>query len=256
MKREREIIELLRKYREKSIVPDSKYAVACVIEDVNRNIYPGANIEFNDRNLGICAEGAALSDMLTECGAQPIQNVWLTGGSIDAEDENPDELLVPCGICLQRFAELSSENMKINVVSPINEQVTSFSLQELLPHSNTFGDYIDLSPFFLHTDSISDDVPSVLRNLMHKSFVPDEKKNEAVILQTENNRFFYGVYFASCCYKADIHALNMAVYNFLLSDCSRERISHIYYATKNSVFYIHPEFSALLKDAVISEITI
>ena len=92
--------------------------------------------------------------------------------------------------------------------------------------------------------------------LRARSFIPDHKKNESIILQTQANHFCYGVYFATCCYKADITAINMAMYNYLLSEYSAETISHVYYSAENSLLQIHPEFSKLLKDAVLTEIEI
>ena len=83
------ITDILNNYRKKSIVPDSNFSVACVIEDNNHNLYPGANIEFIDRTIGICAEGAAISKMLSERGYQVIQNIWLMGGDAQPAADMP-----------------------------------------------------------------------------------------------------------------------------------------------------------------------
>ena len=256
MNHRQHITDILNAYRKKSIVPDSNFSVACVIEDTNRNLYPGANIEFIDRTLGICAEGAAICKMLAERGYQVIQNIWLMGGDAQPAADMPEDMLFPCGICLQRLGELAAKDAKVKIISPIDNHVTVFNLSDLLPHINKFTDYFDFKPYDLCDELDFNDIPSALQMLKARSFIPDRKKNEAVILQTQGNHFCYGVYFATCCYKADIPAINMAMYNYLLSDYAAEKISRVYYAAENSLLQIHPEFSKLLKDAVLTEIKI
>lgn len=250
------ITDILNNYRKKSIVPDSNFSVACVIEDNNHNLYPGANIEFIDRTLGICAEGAAISKMLSERGYQVIQNIWLMGGDAQPAADMPEDLLFPCGVCLQRLGELAAQDAKVNIISPVDNHITDFNLNDLLPHINKFADYFDLKPYNVSGELDFNNIPSALKMLRARSFIPDHKKNESIILQTQANHFCYGVYFATCCYKADIAAINMAMYNYLLSEYSAETISHVYYSAENSLLQIHPEFSKLLKDAVLTEIEI
>lgn len=52
--------------------------------------------------------------MLSEKGYRQISEIWLTGG--DTKDD--DTPLYPCGICLQRIAELGNDNTIIYSVSP------------------------------------------------------------------------------------------------------------------------------------------
>ena len=250
------VINLLRKYQQKSIVPDSRYSVSCVLKDDDENIYAGANIEFKDRTLGICAEGAAISQMISQKGYRPIKEIWLMGQSRETSKTAQDELLVPCGICLQRLAELSENDTKVHIVSPQGKTVAVFRFDDLLAYKNVFKDDFSLDKITLEEELCLTSVQTALKTLMARSFAPDEKKREAVILQTEKDNFAYGVYFSSCCYKADIPALNMAIYNFLLSTHASERIVHVYYAAENSALYVHPEFSDLLKNSVISEIKV
>lgn len=248
MENNNQLIDTLSKIRKRSIVPDSGFSVACVIKDESGDFYTGANIEFIDRTLGICAEGAAISKMLSEHGPRQIKKVYLMGGSNGSEDT--EDLLVPCGICLQRLSELACPEAIVEVLDPKIHKKTKFYLKELLPHANTLRDYFPQHTNYQNQITF-DNIPRALQLLLEWNYSPDSKKKEAVILKTEKNHFFCGVYFSTCCYKADIHALNMAVYNFLLSDFKHERITNLFYTSNDPYFHIHPEFSILLHGAII-----
>lgn len=188
--------------------------------------------------------------MLSENGYKQISEVWLTGGC--GEDENSP--LYPCGICLQRIAELGNDNTIIYSVSSSTKKVIKFHLKELLPYSNTFKDDIPLSETKIDFSTTSNDMYVILQILLKRNFAPDNKKKEAVILKTDKNHLIFGGYFSSCCYKADIHAINMAIYNFLLSEYKNENITDLFYYTSDQKgLFIHPEFQKIIKDAIITK---
>lgn len=250
------IIDSLVKLRKKSIVPDSNFSVACVIVDVFNRFHFGANIEFKDRTLGICAEGAAISSMIANFGYNIIKEVWIMGG--DLITGCADSLVVPCGLCLQRLSELSNDSTIVKIISTNRKLQKKILLKKLLPYSFAFKNYMtlpsnkennNLLAEILPTNNISRCIDILIKN----SFSPDEKIKEAVILETVSGNFFYGSYFSTCCYKADIPALNAAIYNYLLSK-ETNMIKNVYYKTINSNFYLHPEFNKSLTNSQIIKV--
>lgn len=89
----RQLIELL----DKSYCPYSKCKVSCIVKDKSGAIYSGVNMENSSFGLTICAERAAICEMI-KSGSRSISKILITSNQIDN--------LTPCGACLQTISEV------------------------------------------------------------------------------------------------------------------------------------------------------
>jgi cytidine deaminase len=105
--------------------PYSHFAVgACILAD-DDNLYVGCNAENASYRLTICAEQAAVGNMISAGGKQIIEVVIVT----DSEKQ-----ISPCGACRQQLLEFAKPNTKIHMFNKQDQQRT-MTMQELLPAS-------------------------------------------------------------------------------------------------------------------------
>lgn len=107
--------------------PYSKFKVGAAIYSNKQQIYSGCNVENISFPCGTCAEAGAISSMIAN-GETNIIEMLITADSQD--------LITPCGACLQRIAEFSTTNTLIHLANTDGIQKT-LSIQELLPHNFT-----------------------------------------------------------------------------------------------------------------------
>ena len=90
-------------------------------------IYAGCNVENASYGLTICAERAAIFTAIA-AGARRIEALALA--CVDAADDAPAALRMPCGACRQVLAEFASPATPVWV-----EGVGGLTLADLLPHA-------------------------------------------------------------------------------------------------------------------------
>ncbi len=121
-------IEIAKNVRKNAYVPYSKYYVGCALKASSGKIYSGCNIE-NDGIQSICAERVAFAKAISE-GEKSFEYMVICGGN----DLNTIDNCLPCGYCRQFISEFTGKNFKIYVLAE-NNQITEYSIEDLLPHS-------------------------------------------------------------------------------------------------------------------------
>lgn len=120
------MIKMAKTAQKNAYVPYSGFQVGTAILSKRGKVFSGANVE-NAAYKGICAEGSAISAMVT-AGEKKISAILIVG---------PDNKSVtpPCGDCRQRISEFADDATKIYCVSRDAKQIQIFTRDELLPHS-------------------------------------------------------------------------------------------------------------------------
>ena len=116
----------LQKIINNSYSPYSEFKVTANIETECGKFFSGVNIENSSYAMTICAEAAAIANMVTSLGPEAkIKNILIMG--------NNDAFCPPCGACRQRIEEFSTDNTKVVLLKPLNEDVSEHKLKDLLP---------------------------------------------------------------------------------------------------------------------------
>lgn len=108
-----------------SYSPYSQYQVACAIRASDGRIFSGCNVENASYGAVICAEGAAICCMVSQ-GQQAINEVLLL--------VNDTRLATPCGICRQRFSEMTQPTTRIHCCT-MSGLFKSYDMATLLPEA-------------------------------------------------------------------------------------------------------------------------
>lgn len=109
--------------RNRAYAPYSGFAVGAAVEATSGRLYAGCNVENVSYPIGTCAEESAIAAMISG-GDTEIRRILII-----AEGE---QLIAPCGACLQRIKEFASEEVTIYLATP-EKIAKTLSLQELLP---------------------------------------------------------------------------------------------------------------------------
>lgn len=111
--------------KENAYAPYSHYQVGAAVLSENGSIYAACNVENISFPCGVCAEAGAISAMIA-AGGKHIKEILVTSSGND--------LVYPCGACLQRIAEFGNENTKIHLADAVEIRKT-YLLKELLPYN-------------------------------------------------------------------------------------------------------------------------
>lgn len=121
-----ELVNQAIEAREKAYAPYSKFKVGAAILTKNGTVFPGCNIENASYGATICAERAAVCNMIVNGGADPIAI---------AICYNEEEFAVPCGICRQVLSEFSPKGDLIILMAKTDGTYQETTLSALLPSS-------------------------------------------------------------------------------------------------------------------------
>ena len=121
-----ELVNQAIEAREKAYAPYSKFKVGAAILTKNGTVFPGCNIENASYGATICAERAAVCNMIVNGGRDPIAI---------AICYNEEEFAVPCGICRQVLSEFSSKGDLIILMAKTDGTYQETTLSALLPSS-------------------------------------------------------------------------------------------------------------------------
>ena len=121
---QQELIKQALAAMDNAYAPYSNFNVGAAIIDENNQIHAGCNVENSAYPLGVCAEGSAISGMVLAGGKQIKTILVVSSGEL---------MVTPCGGCRQKIKEFGSQDTEILIYH--NQQITSFTLEDLLPHS-------------------------------------------------------------------------------------------------------------------------
>jgi cytidine deaminase len=119
------LFEAADKVRNNAYAPYSKYQVGAAIYGNDGNIYTGTNVENVSYPCGTCAEAGAIAAMIAS-GTRKIKAILIISEG--------NELVYPCGACLQKIAEFSDENTKVYLANLQGIQ-EEYGVKDLLPHN-------------------------------------------------------------------------------------------------------------------------
>ena len=112
------------KARKNAYAPYSKFYVGASIYSENNNIFSSCNVENVSYPCGTCAEAGAIAAMIAS-GDKKIKEILITSTGND--------LVYPCGACLQRINEFSDEDTLIHLADS-NKICKTYTLKDLMPH--------------------------------------------------------------------------------------------------------------------------
>lgn len=128
-KSDRELMQLANEARKNSYSPYSGFPVGAALLAEDGSVYLGCNIEGASYGNAICAERTALCKAVSE-GQRRFSKL-----AVIADTEGP---CTPCGICRQMLLEFAPE---LTVLCGDKDgKVTTFTLQQLLPHAFSASD--------------------------------------------------------------------------------------------------------------------
>lgn len=103
--------------------PYSHFRVAACIRAENNVLFAGCNVENAAFPVGVCAEGGAISAMVTQ-GHYRIEEILILVTS--------PTVCPPCGACRQRLIEFSLLSLPIHLCTT-EGNYAQFTLDELMP---------------------------------------------------------------------------------------------------------------------------
>ena len=118
----KELLTIAREVKKNAYAPYSKFPVGAALLAKDGRVFTGVNIENTSYGLTICAERAAVASAIT-AGAREFTMLAL---STDA-----DEIIPPCGACLQVLAEFGGDLLLI--LDHKNSDPQEVYLKDLLP---------------------------------------------------------------------------------------------------------------------------
>jgi len=123
--RVQELFDAAKAVQAHAYAPYSGFFVGAAVRTRSGAVFTGANMENAAYPQSICAEGGALSAMVS-AGEREIAEVLVIG---------PDDgLTTPCGGCRQKIREFAQPDTPIHVAGPEGVR-RSFTMDELLPSS-------------------------------------------------------------------------------------------------------------------------
>ncbi|WP_342252248.1 cytidine deaminase [Spiroplasma endosymbiont of Amphibalanus improvisus] len=122
---ENEIFKRLKKLKQNSYAPYSKFQVAAIVEVEGNKLIYGVNVENASYPVGICAERTALSQVYSQgYKKNKIVRMYLIGSSID--------FTFPCGMCRQFINETMNPEIQI-ILFKDNGDYKEIKVSDLLP---------------------------------------------------------------------------------------------------------------------------
>lgn len=116
---QRELYEEARAAARSAYAPYSRFSVGAVAEGLSGARWHGVNVENASYPAGVCAERVALGALVAG-GERAVRTIAVA--TVDGRD------VVPCGLCLQAFAEFGDPA----VVCRVGGETRVFALHELL----------------------------------------------------------------------------------------------------------------------------
>lgn len=125
----KDLMEHAEVYRERAYAPYSKFPVGAAILMDDGSVFGGCNVENASYGVTICAERVAMSSAVASGKTGPLAIAVAGGASVFCS---------PCGACRQFLSEF---NPRLEVLLMKEGEITSFSLDALLPHHFKLEDH-------------------------------------------------------------------------------------------------------------------
>lgn len=107
------LIQEARRMRTMSYCPYSSFAVGAALLGENGKVYTGCNMEVSSFGATVCAERVALGKAIAD-GERKFLGIAVIGGPKD--EEFPEKMCSPCGICRQSLREFFTEDVPVYMV--------------------------------------------------------------------------------------------------------------------------------------------
>lgn len=117
-----DLLDVALKARENAYAPYSGFKVGAALLDSSGSVFSGCNVENVSYGLTICAERTALVKAVSE-GKRDFTKMLVVA----------EELVMPCGACLQVMAEFAPQ-FEV-VCAAVSGEMQTFRLNDLLPKS-------------------------------------------------------------------------------------------------------------------------
>jgi cytidine deaminase len=118
------LLDAAKQARQNAYAPYSGYNVGAAVLDDRGRIHSGCNVENASFGATICAERAAVANMIAEGGKK------IKAAAVLTEDGG-----TPCGLCLQVLSEFAADPAAVEVLcAATNGTQRTFKLSELMPH--------------------------------------------------------------------------------------------------------------------------
>ena len=119
------LFEAAKAVQANAYAPYSHFHVGAAIRATSGAVYASCNVENVAYPQGVCAEGGALS-MMISAGDHRVAEVLVIGDG--------ELLCTPCGGCRQKLREFADLDVLVHVAGPEGVRRT-FTIDELLPAS-------------------------------------------------------------------------------------------------------------------------
>ncbi|MEZ9625609.1 cytidine deaminase [Aliivibrio fischeri] len=182
-----------------SVAPISNFYVGAIARGLTGNLYFGANMEYNDVQLGqtIHAEQSAIS------------HAWIQG------ETGISDITInfsPCGHCRQFMNELTTADSLMVQLPERNEK----SLQEYLPESfgpKDLGIEGGLLAPLSHNLALETDSPLLRKALeaANRSHAPYSHNLSGIALEMESGEVYYGMYAENAAFNPSLPPLQVAL---------------------------------------------
>lgn len=117
-----QLIDAARQVQSRAYAPYSGFKVGAALRGKSGRVYTGCNVENASYGATVCAERAAIAQMVA-AGEQELVEV--------AVFTEADEPAMPCGICRQALMEFAQADVPVIAVGPAAERRST--LYKLLP---------------------------------------------------------------------------------------------------------------------------
>ncbi len=125
------LIKLALEARKLSYSPYSGFAVGAALLCKDGSVFTGCNIENSAFTPTNCAERTAFFKAVSE-GKKEFSKIAVVGGN--SNNETPESLCPPCGVCRQVMKEFCSPDFEI-IMAKSEEEYNIMTLADLLPAS-------------------------------------------------------------------------------------------------------------------------
>ena len=135
------LVEAALEARKGAHAPYSGFLVGCAVESVDGEVALGANMENACYRLGVCAEQSALAAAQIAFGLEKVARIVVTGGPLDASNDESGDVVTPCGGCRQAILEaasLSGRDIEIVSCDHTGRERAVSTISALLPQGFTF----------------------------------------------------------------------------------------------------------------------
>ena len=123
MKDKTQLFQSALQCRNNAYAPYSEFKVGAAIKSSCGKIFGGCNVENISYPCGTCAEAGAISALIAD-GETAIAEILIV-----ADTEN----ILPCGNCLQKFAEFGTPDTLVHSAD-LNGNIKTYTLKQLLPN--------------------------------------------------------------------------------------------------------------------------